>query len=58
MSTTPKPAAVFVHGSAARSWAQVASYLLGDAHDRSKVQVLVNGQFLPLVLGAEDTVVG
>lgn len=55
MSTNPQPAALFVHGSAARSWAQVASYLLGDAHDRSKVQVFVNSQFLPLVLGADDT---
>lgn len=41
---------VFIHGSLARDWAQVAEYLSGDAHDRSKVQVLVNGRFYPVVI--------
>ena len=35
----------WVHGAPARSFEQVASYLTGDAHDRSKVQVVVNGEF-------------
>ena len=35
--------ALWVHGLPARSYEQVADYLNGDAHDRSKVQVMVGG---------------
>jgi hypothetical protein len=49
----PEGAVVFLHGAQARSWEQVITYLRGDAHDRSKVQVLVNGGFHSLVLAEE-----
>lgn len=44
---------IWVHGAPARSLEQVVSYLTGDDHDRSKVQVHVDtgdprtSQFLP-----------
>jgi len=39
---------LWVHGLPARSLEQVASYLTGDSHDQSKVQVLVGGNFYNL----------
>lgn len=38
-------AEVLVHGSLARDPDQVRDYMHGDAHDRSKVQVLFEGKF-------------
>lgn len=33
-------AQIYLHGTPARSWKQVAAYADGDAHDRSKIQVM------------------
>lgn len=41
-------AEVWIHGARARSWDQVIEYLSGDAHDRSKVQIYVNGRFFSI----------
>ena len=43
----PNPT-IWIHGQPARDLDQVASYLNGDAHDQSKVQVLVGGNFYNL----------
>lgn len=48
-------AVLIVHGSVASSWKQVAGFLTGDAHDRSKVQVLVDGKFYDVSIDSEDT---
>jgi hypothetical protein len=49
----PERAAIWIHGFPAKSWNQVVQYLDGDAHDQSKVQVLVGGKFYSLVLGED-----
>ena len=43
-------AEIWVHGFPARDWEQVVQYINGDAHDRSKLQVLVDGKFYPLIV--------
>lgn len=43
-------AEIWIHGFPAKSWEQVVEYATGDAHDRSKLQVLVDGKFKDLVL--------
>jgi hypothetical protein len=43
----PNPT-IWLHGLPARDLDQVRAYLNGDAHDQSKVQVLVNGHFYNL----------
>lgn len=43
----PNPT-LWVHGTPARDLEQVAGYLGGDAHDQSKVQVLIGGHFYNL----------
>lgn len=45
----------YVHGLPARSFECVASYLTGDAHDRSKVQVYLpdSGEFLDVALAPD-----
>lgn len=43
-------AEVWVHGVPAHSWDQVISYLKGDTHAQSKVQVFVDGKFHDVVL--------
>lgn len=53
---SPSPDAVlWVHGMQARSFEQVAGYLTGDAHDQSKVQVYVGGQFYDVVIAPAST---
>jgi len=42
-------AVFWIHGFPARDMEQVAEYLSGDAHDQSKVQVLVDGKFYDVV---------
>lgn len=44
-------AEIWVHGAPARSWEQVAEYVNGDAHARSKLQILVGGRFYPVKIG-------
>lgn len=52
----PTSVAVFwVHGMQARSFEQVAGYLTGDAHDQSKVQVYVDGEFYDVVVAITRT---
>lgn len=46
-------AIVYVHGYPARDWEQVVEHLNGDAHAQSKVQVMVDGKFFDLRLGAD-----
>jgi hypothetical protein len=43
----------WVHGSPARSFEQVAEYLTGDAHDRSKVQVYDGKHFHSVIVWGE-----
>jgi hypothetical protein len=46
---------LWVHGTRARDLEQVAAYLNGDAHDQSKVQVLVSGHFYTLAEMFEES---
>ncbi|MGZ4745702.1 MAG: hypothetical protein ACXVYY_01330 [Oryzihumus sp.] len=50
MSSPEKDGTLWVHGLPARSYEQVAAYLTGNAHDQSKVQVYVGGQFYDVVI--------
>lgn len=49
MTTTTKPG-IWVHGAPARDLEQVASYLSGDSHARSKVQWFDGKHFYDLLV--------